>query len=920
MMGTPMSEERLNSLLSSWQEQKLQGRDLAAAALCGDCPELAEELDRRIGVLRGMNDLVQPREAPSGQRAPRPAPGPATGNWQSGLQADQARNAGGHAPMTPSSAHTTAQAGQLPADVEVRPQAEERQTIGRFQLQKLLGEGGFAQVYLAYDPALDRQVAIKVPREDSPISGLLRREAMVAAKLKHPGIVQIYEICPSSSSSPALSSDPAVYVVMQFIEGKNLAEKLAAEKVSLDYAVDLMLDVTEALAFAHGKGVLHRDLKPQNILLDVNDRPYVADFGLAIRQETLAQHLGEGCGTPAYMSPEQGAGGSLTPASDIWSMGVVLYELLVGQRPFGSHPLEVFRRVGKEDPVPPRQLDSAVPQALEQVCLKCLARSPADRYQSARDLIADLRKWKTYRAVGPTEDELQKAEQYYKQAFSSIDSGELTTAIDRLRDVVRLNPDSASAYYLLGLSYLMTDQNVEMAVGPLRRATELNRENDAANFVLANVYFEVQAFPLAATFADQALATRPANQSYRDFQRKVRDRLGSAPSGDALKSQEIKYDLEPARRRRLSEVAEAIFHLQKTRQLSLSHWTELHYPWRLIRQRPLLGSMLIALVLYPVALALQFLSGDSTRPVQFAVVYVMVCLGLYGPFFLARLLEQTYVRLLPAVNMPEDAFRRFFIRQCAFILGGTCGLRDSEHHGRFRLSWQHNRLHLLIAALSLPPLLVLQYLCANDPFWPITWARLGLFASVVFEAYVAAWITPTAVLTVFFLPRFYNVPVRYFLGMPAELSLGAVGSLYVRWGWLGCVAYFFFLLQHYVFRTYHTVPVVSALYVLIGMWWLIAIVIATQYQLYRLLGRLKARKVLEYSYHVEASFERVMKKPTEQGFAELAAHQQFMKSLRAQSARGLSREDLLNFVLIVAVVLGMTALYGYLVISDIWLL
>src|SRR5262249_36822349 len=160
-------------------------------------------------------------------------------------------------------------------------------------------------------------------------------------------IVQIYEISPSTMADLQPSSDPSVFVVMQYVEGTTLAKKLESEKLSLDYAVDLMLDVTEALAFAHGQGVLHRDLKPQNILLDKNNRPYVADFGLAIRQETLDQHLGEGCGPPAYMSPEQATGGSLTPASDIWSMGVILYELLVWQRPFGSHPLEVLRRVGK---------------------------------------------------------------------------------------------------------------------------------------------------------------------------------------------------------------------------------------------------------------------------------------------------------------------------------------------------------------------------------------------------------------------------------------------------------------------------------------------------------------------------------------------------------------------------------------------
>jgi hypothetical protein len=466
----------------------------------------------------------------------------------------------------------------------------------------------------------------------------------------------------------------------------------------------------------------------------------------------------------------------------------------------------------------------------------------------------------------------------------------------------------------------MTDQNVQLAVTPLRRATELNRENDAASFALAHVYYEVKAFPLAAVFADQALAVRPANQNYRTFQKKVRDRLGSASSGDAVKSQEIKYDLEPARRRQLSEVAESIFHLEKTRQLTLCHWTELHYPRRWVRRRPLLGSMVMSLSLFGLVLIARILSGDQTRAVQLTVIYVLVWFAIYLPFLLARMLEQTYVRLLPAVNMPEDAFRRFFIRQSAYILGGTCALRDAESQRKFRLSWQNNRPHLLIAALCFPPLLLLQFYCANEPPWPMTWARIGLYLSGFLQAYVSVWIFPLAALSVFFLPRFYNVPVRYFLGMPPALSLGSVGTFYVRFSWLVCAGYLFFLLQHYVFHTYQTVPVVSALYVLIGMGWIIVIVILTQYQLYRLLGRLKARKILEYSYHVEAAFERVMKKPTEKGFEELAAHQQFMKSLHALSARGLTRADLLHFLLIIAILLASTWAYGYLVINDIWLL
>jgi hypothetical protein len=378
--------------------------------------------------------------------------------------------------------------------------------------------------------------------------------------------------------------------------------------------------------------------------------------------------------------------------------------------------------------------------------------------------------------------------------------------------------------------------------------------------------------------------------------------------------------LEPARRRQLSEVAEAIFHLAKSRQLSLSHWTSLHYPWRLVRRRPMLGSMAVALILCGLALAPHHLAADMSWTVRLGIIAVGVGGALCLPVVITRLVEQSYVRLLPAVNMPEDAFRRFFIRQCAYLLGGSCAVPEAEQEGRFKLSWQHNRPQLLIAALCLPPLLVVQILCGNEPLWPVTWARVGLYVFGMLEIYAVVWVMPLAALGAFFLPRFYNVPVRYFLGMPAELSLGSVGSLYVRLSWVGCGGFLVFLTQHYVWHTYQTVPVASTAFVLVGVCWAVLVVIVTQVQLYQLLSRLKARRIVEYSYHLEAAFERVMKKPTEKGFEELAAHQQFMKGLNKLSTRGLSRGDLLSFLLIVAILVGATAIYGYLVLNDIWLL
>src|SRR3954469_16878221 len=258
---------------------------------------------------------------------------------------------------------------------------------GRYRIERRLGSGGMADVYCAYDHQLGRQIALKVLHrrfaEDEQFVERFKREASAAAGLQHPHVVGVYD---------RGEYDGTYYIAMEYLEGRSL-KQIVQEEGPLDpeRAIDLVVQILRASRFAHQRGVIHRDIKPHNVIVDEEGRVKVTDFGIARAGASDMTETGAIMGTAAYLSPEQAQGHAVSASSDLYSIGIMLYELLTGRVPFDAESaVTIALKQVSEEPVPPRAVNPDVSPELEDVVLRALQKDPARRFTDADDFVAAL--------------------------------------------------------------------------------------------------------------------------------------------------------------------------------------------------------------------------------------------------------------------------------------------------------------------------------------------------------------------------------------------------------------------------------------------------------------------------------------------------------------------------------------------------
>jgi tetratricopeptide (TPR) repeat protein len=484
----PQRQEILTDLILEWEDRLRKGEEVPAAELAREYPELVEELSRRIEAMKATAWLENPLSA-------------------------------GPVPI-----------GNPPDEASAR-----RTLATRYRLDELIALGGFAEVWRAYDTELQRSVAIKIPKAGQGESAEnFMAEARRVARLRHSAIVPVHDVG---------REEDQCFIVSEFMDGGSLATRLARTPVTAAQAVEWISRIADALEYAHLNGVIHRDVKPANILINHHDEALLADFGIA-HSANKSGTFNPSLGTLQYMSPEQLEGRPVTPVSDVFSLAVVLYEALTGEMPYSSLDPNVVRReitTGWKKSLPP-----TLPPKLVPVLTKAMNRNPQQRHNSAAHFATDLRRaWNNAKprfrwfpwavgalAVGavaivtatarsPRQSMAGAAPKTLGLTDVREDLQSITKSVDQLADAIVADHDREKATRkglaiakILEAKKLFDAGNYQVAIVPVREALALEPGTAQFHHYLAACYFNMKEYDTALHFFEQASRLEPGNSTH----------------------------------------------------------------------------------------------------------------------------------------------------------------------------------------------------------------------------------------------------------------------------------------------------------------------------------------------------------------------------------------------------------------------
>ncbi|MEO1528294.1 MAG: WD40 repeat domain-containing serine/threonine protein kinase [Planctomycetota bacterium] len=377
--GGAEREDRIERLIDLFLNELREGRSASADELAKQHPELSPELGERLRLADAVAGVFCiAKDAP-------------TTLHDADAEKLRCPHCGNRVRLVPSGSDLFCQScgSSFNFETATSSKAITDSLLERFALIDRIGHGAFGVVYRARDKELDREVAVKVPRfgnfDSASEATRFLKEARNAARLRHPRIVRVYDF--GNADLP--------FIVSEFIEGNTLQEYVGANRLSFLEIANVLINVADALHYAHSQGIVHRDVKPSNILMDTSRQPYVADFGLALDVDgtVTVTRDGELIGTPVYMAPEQVNLEEADARSDVYGLGAVMYRTLTDALPFQGSQRMVLDQVLNEDPKPPRRINELIPADLETITLRAMAKEPEHRFDSAKDFADELRRW-----------------------------------------------------------------------------------------------------------------------------------------------------------------------------------------------------------------------------------------------------------------------------------------------------------------------------------------------------------------------------------------------------------------------------------------------------------------------------------------------------------------------------------------------